>query len=82
MQNELPSLLTADAQTGLALAGRLADQVHAQVDEASAKIEQPGGMNYLMRPALPKAATVSILFYAIAAANHGWAPKAGDTHEA
>jgi hypothetical protein len=82
MQNELPSLITADAQTGLALAGRLADRLHSQVDEANAKIKQPGGMNYLMPPAFPREATVAILFYTIAAANRGWPAKAGDTREA
>jgi len=76
MQTELPSLITPDAQTGLALAGRLADQLHAQVDGANAKIRHPGGMNYLMPPAVPKEATASILFYAIAAANRGWPAKA------
>jgi hypothetical protein len=82
MQNELPSLITADAQTGLALAGRLAHQLHAQVDAANARIKQPGGMNYLMRPALPEEATVSLLFYTIAAANRGWPAKVGGTSEA
>jgi hypothetical protein len=82
MQTELPSLITPDAQTGLALAGRLADQLHAQIDEANAKIKRPGGTNYLMPPAFPKEASASILFYTIAAANRGWPAKAGDTREA
>jgi hypothetical protein len=72
MQTELPSLITPDAQTGLALAGRLADQLHAQIDEANKKIKQPGGTTYLMSPAFPKEPTASILFYTIAAANQGW----------
>ena len=72
MQTELPSLITPDAQTGLALAGRLADQLHAQIDEANKKIKQPGGTTYLMPPAFPKEATACILFYTIAAAHRGW----------
>ena len=82
MQTELPSLITPDAQTGLTLAGRLADQLHAQIDEANAKIKQPGGTNYLMPPTFPKEATASILFYTIAAANQGWPAKPGATREA
>jgi hypothetical protein len=76
MQTELPSLITPVAQTGLALAGRLADQLHAQVDEANAKIARPGGMDYLLPPPVAKETTVSILFYTIAAANRGWPAKA------
>ena len=81
MQTELPSLITPDAQTGLALAGKLADQLHAQIDQANARIEPPGGMNFLVPPAFPRQATAAILFYAIAAANRGWAAKAGSTRE-
>ena len=77
MQTELPSLITPDAQTGLVLAGKLADQLHAQIDEANKKIKQPGGTTYLMPPSMPKEATTSFLFYTIAAANHGWPPKPG-----
>lgn len=82
MQNELPSLITADAQAGLALPGRLADQLHVQVEQAEAKIEEPDGMNYIMRAEIPKEATAAVLFYAIAAANRGWPAKAGGTSEA
>jgi hypothetical protein len=81
MQTELPSLITPDAQTGLALAGRLAGQLHAQIDEANAKIKRPGGTNYLMPPAIPKEATTSLLFYTIAAANRGWPANAPATRE-
>jgi hypothetical protein len=72
MPNELPSLITPDARAGLALAGKLADQLHAQVEAACSQIQRPGGMNYLMPKPFPKEATASILFYAIAAANRGW----------
>ena len=72
MQNELPSLITPDAQTGLALAGRLADQLYAQVDEINAKIKKPGGMNYLMGQAVPREAVICVMFYTISAANRGW----------
>ena len=74
MPNELPSLITPDAQAGLALAGKLADQLHAQVEAAGERIPRPRAMNYLMP--FPKQATASILFYAIAAVNHGWPASA------
>ena len=68
----LPSLITSDPRTGLTLAAKLADQLQPQIDKASAKVERPGGMNYLMPAAVPKEVTTSILFYAIAVVNHGW----------
>ena len=77
MKNELSSLVTPDAQTGLVLAGKLAAELHAQIHEANAKIERPGGTNYLMPPTFPREATASILFYTIAAANRGWPTKTG-----
>ena len=72
MPNELPSLITPDAQAGLALAAKLAGQLLAQVEAAGEQIPRPGGMNYLMPKLFPKEATAAILFYAIAAANRGW----------
>jgi hypothetical protein len=72
MPNELPSLITPNVQAGLTLAGKLAAQLHAQVEAAGEQISRPGGMNYLMPKPFPKEATASILFYAIAAANRGW----------
>lgn len=67
-----PSLITPDAQAGLALAGQLADQLHAQLESAGDRVERPGGMNYRRPASVPKEMTASILYYAIAAANHGW----------
>jgi hypothetical protein len=75
MNNTFPSLLTSDAKTGLALAGSLADQLQSHIDQASSKVERPGGMNYLLPVPVPKEITASILFYAIAAANQGWPVK-------
>lgn len=72
MPNQFPSLLTPDAQAGLALATRLAHELHAQLETGAEKVERPGGMNYLATSSLPKELTGSVLFYAIAAANHGW----------
>ena len=72
MQNTFPSLITPDAQAGLALAGQLATQLHVQMELASAKVDRPGGMNYSLPAPVPKETTVSVLFYAIAAANCGW----------
>jgi hypothetical protein len=76
MKTELPSLITPDTQAGLALAGQLADSLHAQIEQASADVERPGGMNYLLPVPVPKEITAGILFYAIAAANRGWTSKA------
>ncbi len=72
MKLGLPSLITADAASGLALADALADQLIARAAEAEAKIERPGGMNFLIPPSAPRAVVASVLFYAIAAANRGW----------
>ena len=72
MNITLPSLITSDPRTGLTLAGKLADQLQPQIEKAIAKVERPGGMNYLLPAPVPKAVTTSILFYAIAVANHGW----------
>ena len=75
MNEATTSLITSDAKTGLALAGNLADQLQSQIDQAASKAERPGGMNYLLPAPVPKEITTSILFYAIAAANHGWPAK-------
>ena len=72
MNNTFPSLITSNAKTGLALADSLADQLQSQIDQASSKVERPGGMNYLLPAPVPKEITANILFYAIAAANQGW----------
>jgi hypothetical protein len=73
MKNELPTLITPDAQSGLALAYRLAGELHTQMDQAGSKVERPGGMNYLLPAAIPQEIIGCVLFYAIAAANNGWA---------
>lgn len=72
MKNELTSLITADVQTGLTLAGQLADRLDSQIEQAGARVKRPGGMNYLAPPRVPKEMVASILFYVIAAANEGW----------
>lgn len=75
MNHPLPSLITADAQLGLALAGTLAGQLQSQIDQTGSKVERPGGMNYLATAPVPKEIIAGILFYAIAAANQGWSAK-------
>ena len=77
MKNQLPSLITPDAQTGLALAGKLAEELHTQLEQAYSKVERPGGTNYLLPAPVPQEIIGSILFYAIAAANGGWANATG-----
>jgi hypothetical protein len=75
MKDTFPSLITPDSQSGLALATKLAESLHAQIEQASTRAERPGGMNYLLPAQVPKETTASILFYAIAAANRGWTDK-------
>ena len=72
MQNKFSSLITPNVQAGIALAGELAAQLHAQIEKAGTQVERPGGMNYLSPAPVPKEMIASILFYAIAAANRGW----------
>ena len=72
MKNQLPSLITPDAQAGLALASTLAGELRAQFDLVNSQVEHPGGMNYLLPAPVPPEIIGGILFYAIAAANHGW----------
>jgi len=76
MKNELPSLITPDTQAGLALAGQLADRLHAQIEPIDVKAKWLGDMNYLPPSSVPKEIIAGILFYAIAAANQGWTSKA------
>jgi hypothetical protein len=75
MKGGPPSLITPDAQTGLTLAGQLADRLHAQIEQAYAQVERPAGMNYLLPSPISKEITASILFYAIATVNQGWTSK-------
>jgi hypothetical protein len=77
MKNQLPSLITSDARAGLALAGTLAGELRAQSDHATAKVEHPGGTNYLLPAPVPQEVITGILFYAIAAANQGWNQHGG-----
>ena len=72
MKNQFPSLLAADVQAGLALADELAAQLQTQMEKADTQIERPGGTNYLLPARVPKEVIAAILFYTIAAANHGW----------
>jgi hypothetical protein len=72
MRNQLPSLVTHDSQAGLALAGKLAGELCAQLAQANSRVERPGGMNGLLPAPVPPEVIASVLFYAIAAANQGW----------
>ena len=75
MKSELPSLVTPDAQSGLALADQLAGKLLDQMERAKARADGPGGMYYGQPAPVPREITASILFYAIAAANDGWSGK-------
>ena len=77
MKTELPSLITPDAKSGLTLASRLSEQLHEQFAQANDQVEHPGGTNYLLAAPVPIEVISSVLFYAIAAANHGWQPAGG-----
>ena len=73
MNHELPSLTTTNAADGLKLAAKIAGELQAQFELARSKVERPGGMNYLLPAPVPQEVIGGILFYAIAAANQGWA---------
>jgi hypothetical protein len=73
MKTQLPSLVTSDAGAGMILACQLAEQLCAHHKQARNSAVRPGGMNYLLPPNVPEEVASSILFYAIAAANNGWA---------
>ena len=75
MDESFPSLIALDAKAGLELAINLADQLQTVIEQGGSKVELPGGMNYLSPAPVPKEITASILFFAIAAANHGWPNK-------
>ncbi|HUE37224.1 MAG TPA: hypothetical protein VMO20_07520 [Candidatus Acidoferrum sp.] len=76
MKTQFPSLVTSNAEAGLALACRLAEQLQAHHERTRDTVARPGGTNYLLPPNLPVEFVSSILFYAIAAANGGWANPA------
>jgi len=81
MKTQLPSLITSDAQAGMALACELAEQMQTHHEQAARLVERPGGMNYLIAPKMSVEAVSCVLFYAIAAANNGWAQRErGPTH--
>ena len=73
MKTQLPSLITSDAQAGMALACELAERMQTHHEQAARLVERPGGMNYLIAPKMSVEAVSCVLFYAIAAANNGWA---------
>jgi hypothetical protein len=73
MKTKFPSLVTIDAEAGMNLACHLAEQLQAHHEQARNSAARPGGMNYLLPPNIPMEVVSSILFYAIAAANNGWA---------
>jgi len=50
MKTQLPSLITSDAQAGMALACELAEQMQTHHEQAARLVERPGGMNYLIAP--------------------------------
>ena len=73
MKNQFPSLVTSDAKAGITLACQLAAQLQAHHEQARSAAARPGGTNYLLPPNVPVEVVSGILFYAIAAANNGWA---------
>jgi hypothetical protein len=72
VKTQFPSLITSNAEAGMALACRLAEQLQAHHEQARNTVTRPGGMNYLLPPNITVEFVSSILFYAIAAANSGW----------
>ena len=76
MKAQFPSLITADPEAGMTLACQLAERLRASHEQARNPVERPGGMNYLVPPGVSVEVVSSILFYAISAANNGWANAA------
>jgi hypothetical protein len=76
VKSRFPTLITPDAQAALELAGKLAEELNDQIDQARSKVERPGGMNFLLPARVPPEIIGGILFYAIAAANSGWSNTA------
>ena len=76
MKNQFPSLVTSDAKAGIILACQLAAQLQSHHEQARNAAARPGGTNYLLPPSVPIEIVSGILFYAIAAANNGWANAA------
>ena len=60
----------------MALACQLAEQLQAHHELARNSATRPGGMKYLLPPNISMEIVTSILFYAITAANNGWANPA------
>ena len=75
MNQQLPSLITANTADGLKLAVKLAGELQGQFQRAHSNAERPGGTNYLLPAPVPQEIIASILFYAITAANGGWITK-------
>jgi hypothetical protein len=48
MKTQLPSLVTSNAESGMILACKLAEQLQAHHEKVRNLIEHPGGMNYLL----------------------------------
>ncbi len=80
MNSQYPSLLTRDTQSGLTLAGQLADRLHQQIERSAESVERPGGTNYRATAPVSREVIAGILFYAIAAANEGWSGAPSVTH--
>jgi hypothetical protein len=59
----------------MTLACQLAEQWQAHHEQARNSAARPGGMNYLLPPNISMEVVTSILFYAITAANNGWANR-------
>jgi hypothetical protein len=72
MTTKLLSLVTIDAEAGMILACKLAEQLQSHLKQARNSAPRPGGMNYLLPPNIPTEVVSGILFYAITAANNGW----------
>ena len=77
MKSELDSFITPNAQSGLALATALAWELRDELRREDSEAKNSAGTNGLPPAPVPLEIVGCILFYAIAAVNHGWAGAGG-----
>ena len=75
MSKASESLITADPESGLALANELAEHVQSELEHKKAKAVWAHGLKLWRSSRASKEMIASLLFYTIAMANRGWAGR-------